>query len=162
MTKQHGRIEKRALCARAVEGATLDFPLVAQIARLDRWTDRGRGKIQQETVFLLTSLWPDKADQWDLHRLARGHWTIENGLHWCRDWNWDEDRCPIRHPNGARVMASLRNLAIGYYHWEKRGLQKPCSIASRQRHFAAFNRQALRRVTNPWPIPRPPAKSQGA
>jgi Transposase DDE domain len=134
-----------------VEGAEVDFPFAAQIARLDRWTDRGQGTIHQETVFLVTSLWPDQADEWDLHRLARGHWSIENALHWCRDWNWDEDRCPIRNPNGARVMASLRNLAIGYYRWERRGAQKTASIASRQRHFAAHNGHALKCITDPWP-----------
>jgi predicted transposase YbfD/YdcC len=52
-----------------------------------------------------------------LHRWARGHWSIEYALHWCRDWNWNEDRCSIRNPNGARVMASLRNIAIGYCRW---------------------------------------------
>ena len=37
----------------------------------------------------------------------RGHWAIENQLHWRRDNTYDEERCRIRHPNGARVMASL-------------------------------------------------------
>ena len=44
--------------------------------------------------------------------LNRGHWAIENGLHWVRDWAFDEDRCRIRRGAGARVMASLRSLVI--------------------------------------------------
>lgn len=44
--------------------------------------------------------------------LTRAHWTIENRLHWVRDVTFDEDRCRIRKGAGARVMASLRNLAI--------------------------------------------------
>lgn len=44
--------------------------------------------------------------------LSRAHWTIENRLHWVRDVTFDEDRCRIRKGAGARVMASLRNLAI--------------------------------------------------
>lgn len=44
--------------------------------------------------------------------LVRGHWTVENRLHWVRDVTFDEDRSQIRKGNGPRVMASLRNLAI--------------------------------------------------
>ena len=44
--------------------------------------------------------------------LHQGHWAIENGLHWVRDWAFDEDRCRIHRGTGARVMASLRNLVI--------------------------------------------------
>lgn len=44
--------------------------------------------------------------------LSRGHWAIENRLHWVRDVTFDEDRCRIRKGAGAQVMASLRNLAI--------------------------------------------------
>jgi Transposase DDE domain len=43
---------------------------------------------------------------------ARGHWTIENRLHWVRDVVFDEDRSQIRKGNGPRVMGSLRNRAI--------------------------------------------------
>ena len=149
------------LC-RQLYGAEVDFPFAAQAVRLDRWTDRGGGTIHQETVFLLTSLEAQRADETTLHRLARGHWTIENGLHWVRDWNWDEDRCTIRDPNGARVMASLRNLAIGYHRWEQRHAKQPRSLASLQRHFAARNHLALRRMTQAWPGAAQPAKSPAA
>jgi hypothetical protein len=47
-----------------------------------------------------------------LLELSRGHWAIENRLHWVRDVTFDEDRCRIRKGAGAQVMASLRNLAI--------------------------------------------------
>lgn len=47
-----------------------------------------------------------------LLELVRGHWTIENRLHWVRDVTFDEDRSQIRKGNGPRVMATLRNLAI--------------------------------------------------
>jgi predicted transposase YbfD/YdcC len=45
-------------------------------------------------------------------RFARGHWGIEDRLHWVRDVTYDEDRSQVRTGNGPRVMASLRNLAI--------------------------------------------------
>jgi hypothetical protein len=43
---------------------------------------------------------------------VRGHWIIENGVHWVRDVVFDEDRSQIRKNNGPRVMATLRNLAM--------------------------------------------------
>ena len=33
-------------------------------------------------------------------------------MHWVRDVTFDEDRSQIRKKNGAKVMASLRNLVI--------------------------------------------------
>src|SRR5262249_50834842 len=60
----------------------------------------------------VTSLSPEKASPARLLTLNRNHWCIENGLHYVRDFTFDEDRCRIRKHAGARVMASLRNLAI--------------------------------------------------
>ncbi len=70
------------------------------------------GKHRCETVYGVTSLSPDRADAADLLRLVRGHWSIENRLHWVRDVTFDEDRCRIRKGYGAQVMASIRNVAI--------------------------------------------------
>lgn len=44
--------------------------------------------------------------------LSRGHWSIENRLHWVRDVTFDEDRSQVRKFAGPQVMASIRNLAI--------------------------------------------------
>lgn len=44
--------------------------------------------------------------------IVRGHWEIENRLHWVRDVTFDEDRSQVRKGAGAQVMALLRNLAI--------------------------------------------------
>ena len=46
---------------------------------------------------------------------VRGHWGIENRLHWVRDVTFDEDRSQVRAGNAAHVMASLRNLAISVH-----------------------------------------------
>jgi hypothetical protein len=43
----------------------------------------------------------------------RGHWTIENRLHWVRDVTFSQDVSHARTGSLPRVMASLRNLAIG-------------------------------------------------
>jgi hypothetical protein len=45
--------------------------------------------------------------------LVRGHWTIENGLHYIRDVTFAEDASQLRTGTGPQVMACLRNLVIG-------------------------------------------------
>jgi predicted transposase YbfD/YdcC len=43
---------------------------------------------------------------------VRGHWGIENGLHWILDVSFDEDRCRMRTDHSAENMALLRRLAL--------------------------------------------------
>jgi predicted transposase YbfD/YdcC len=65
-----------------------------------------------ELAYGVTSLKPEKASAKRLLELNRGHWEIENRVHWVRDVTYDEDRCRIRTKHGPRNMASIRNLAI--------------------------------------------------
>ena len=44
--------------------------------------------------------------------LIRGHWSIENNLHWVRDVVFDEDRSQVRKGNTPQVMAAVRNTTI--------------------------------------------------
>jgi len=73
--------------------------------------------------------------------LVRGHWTIENRVHWVRDVTFDEDRSQVRKRNGPRVMASLRNLAIGILR-----VAGARSVAKALRWCAGDHRRVLRLV----------------
>jgi hypothetical protein len=91
----------------------LTFPAAAQVFRLERHTTDAAGRpLRTEIAYGVTSLTPAQADPARLLALNRGHWEIENRLHYVRDVTFDEDRCRIRKGAGARVMASLRNLVI--------------------------------------------------
>ena len=91
----------------------LDFPYAAQVFTIRRQvTEMVSQKYRSETVQGLSSLPPARATPACLLALSRGHWTIENRLHWVRDVTFDEDRSRVRKGAGAQVMASLRNLAI--------------------------------------------------
>ncbi len=68
--------------------------------------------ISVETAFFITSLSAERAGPERLAELVRGHWGIENRLHYVRDVTFDEDRSQIRTGNAPRVMATLRNVAI--------------------------------------------------
>ena len=46
--------------------------------------------------------------------LVRGHWGIENCLHWVLDDTFQEDRCCLRTGHTARNMATLRRIALNF------------------------------------------------
>lgn len=98
------------------------------------------GKQTTERAWLITDLTPEQAAPERLLALNRGHWSIENRLHWVRDVTFDEDRCQARTRHGPRVLASLRNFIIGLI---RRTNDARTSIASILRHFAASPAQAL-------------------
>lgn len=65
-----------------------------------------------EVVYGITSLSREKADAARLLKLNRGHWSIENRLHWIRDETFQEDRSRIRTHHGPQQLATARNAAI--------------------------------------------------
>ena len=71
------------------------------------------GRKSVEVVYLITSADHQAAPPATLAAWVQGHWGIENQLHWVRDVTFDEDRSQVRTGNAPRVMATLRNTAIG-------------------------------------------------
>jgi hypothetical protein len=63
--------------------------------------------------------------------LIRGHWAIENGLHWPRDVTFAEGASQLRTGTAPQVMACLRNLTIGVL--SRAG---PINLAAALRHHA--------------------------
>jgi len=74
------------------------------------------GAKRTEIAYGLTSLGVDRASPQRLLELNRGHWEIENRVHYVRDVSFDEDRSRVRAGTGARLMASIRNLVISIFH----------------------------------------------
>jgi predicted transposase YbfD/YdcC len=109
----HGRAERRTLKVTAV-AAGLAFPHAAQAIQIMRrrrtLTGTHSKKWSTETVYAVTSLTAIQAHPAELAQIVRGHWGIEDRLHWVRDVTYDEDRSQVRTGNGPRVMASLRIL----------------------------------------------------
>jgi hypothetical protein len=99
----------------------MGFPHVAQLARLDRIRELKSGRQEVETVWIVTSLPPDKAGAGRLLELARQYWSIENGTHQRLDVSRGEDRCRVRHPIAATVLGILRRAVQGEYRaWSPR------------------------------------------
>jgi hypothetical protein len=60
----------------------------------------------------IASLAPGQAGPERIAVHVRGHWGIENKLHYVRDLAYGEDKSRVRTGNAPQVMASLRNLTI--------------------------------------------------
>jgi predicted transposase YbfD/YdcC len=108
----HGRLEQRII--EVLPAPTdLDFPGAAQVFQITRYrTDRTTGARETHTWVGVTSLTPEQAIPTQIASLLRGHWEIENRLHWVRDLTYGEDHSRLRTGTAPRAMASLRNLAI--------------------------------------------------
>jgi predicted transposase YbfD/YdcC len=131
--KGHGRLEIRQIWTSTDLNDYVDFPHTGQVLAIRRKiTHLKTGKESEETVCGITSLSSDKANPAHLLELNRGHWGIENRLHYVRDVTFDEDRSQIRTLNAPCVMASIRNFIISLF----RRLGKK-NIAKTLRHMAA-------------------------
>ncbi len=109
---QHGgRIEQRRLWVSQLLVGYSDWPYLAQVCRLERIV-RTKGKTRRELACAVTSLPPAQASPQRLLALWRGHWGIENRVHWVRDVTFDEDRFQVRTGSAPQIMAALRNLTI--------------------------------------------------
>ncbi|MDO0927300.1 hypothetical protein QQY24_18465 [Streptomyces sp. TG1A-8] len=113
-TRAHHRLEIRRLKATAF--AHLDYPDARQALQVVRWRkDFTSGKLTIERVRLITSLPPGAVTGAQLADWIRGHWKIENLLHHVRDRTFREDDSEIHAGHLPRIMAGLRNLAIGVH-----------------------------------------------
>jgi hypothetical protein len=85
------------------------------VCRLVHQTKR-RGQWQIEVHFRVTSLPPERTSPARLLDLSRGHWAVENQLHYVRDVTLGEDTSQIRSGAAPQAMAALRNLVVAVLH----------------------------------------------
>src|SRR5262245_17995747 len=111
VNKGHGRTEIRRLTRTTMLNDYVDWPEVGQVFELERVRQLA-DETEVEVVYGITSLLPEQADARELLRLNRGHWGIENGLHYVRDVTLGEDHCRVRKGNAAQVLAAIRNVAV--------------------------------------------------
>jgi predicted transposase YbfD/YdcC len=110
--KGHGRLETRTLERRPVAPTTLAWPGVGQVLR--RSCQRvilTTGEVQEAVTYGLTSL-PGTVPVAAIEGLWRGHWAIENRVHYVRDVSWGEDAGQQRVGAAPQALAALRNALL--------------------------------------------------
>ena len=136
--KDHGRIETRRywhstdiewFADKPLWKGLRSFGMVESIRRI-------KGKSSIERRYYLCSL-PFGAQQFA--KAARGHWGVENPLHWSLDVTFGEDNSRARTKNAAQNVATLRRIALNLV---KNKPAKKCSVRQR-RILAALDGQYL-------------------
>lgn len=108
----HGRVEQRfyyqAPLPEALHSFTEQWKGLTTIGQVISVTQRD-GKESIETRYYLSSLKPGVKR---FAQAVRGHWGIENSLHWVLDVTFNEDQSRARNRRLADNLAALRRLAV--------------------------------------------------
>lgn len=137
--KRHGRLETRTLEASPSLNDWLDWPDVGQVLRRTcRRVNQRTGLLEEAVTLGITSVpfQPHRVGQ--LEGYWRGHWGIENRVHYVRDETMREDRGQAHTGATAHALAALRNAVL-----TRLRLQGWANIADALRHYAAAPREAL-------------------
>jgi predicted transposase YbfD/YdcC len=132
--RRDGRDKRRTVPVIDLDGTSAAglFPGAARALKVvRRRTDIATGKTTTEIVYAVTSLGHRYADAVLLATWLRGHWQIENVLHWVRDVTFGEDHSQVRTGAGPQNMALLRNTAITVSR-----LAGHTNIAAAQRYYS--------------------------
>lgn len=114
LEKGHGRIEERVLTTSSMLQDYSRWPYLAQVFKLECTVITARGTYT--TVrYGVTSVPRSVADARRLLGLVRGHWGIENGLHYRRDATLAEDRSLVRTGHAPHTLAALNNTVLGLF-----------------------------------------------
>jgi predicted transposase YbfD/YdcC len=126
LEKGHGRIEERRCWVTAeigwLEGKE-KWKNLKSVVMVEAIREVIGGKKTVERRYFISSL---EANAELALKCVRGHWAIENNLHWCLDIGFREDSCQVREAKSAENLATLRHIGINLLKQEKsskRGIQ---------------------------------------
>lgn len=121
LEKGHGRIEERRIVV------TEDIKWLAEMG--EKWSGLrsiamveskreiiGSGVTTIEKRYFISSL---PADGKQMLRAVRGHWAIENQLHWSLDVSFHEDACRTRSGEAAENLAIVRHIGLNLLKQER-------------------------------------------
>jgi len=108
----HGRIETR-ICQvsnqlQFIDGAENWKGLKSLVVVESEREIKGKSSVKRR-YYLCSKENPDP--QYAL-KISRGHWGIENSLHWVLDVAFKEDACKVAKGNGASNLATVRKMAL--------------------------------------------------
>jgi predicted transposase YbfD/YdcC len=143
--KGHGRLELRTLERSAALNEYLSWPGVGQVLRRTcQRVNLTTGDLGEDVTYGVTSLHPSAATAAQVEALWRGHWTIENRVHYVRDVTWGEDAGQVRRGHAPQALAVLRNGLLSLLRalgWTQ--------IADATRHYGAYAQRAIALLSSP-------------
>ena len=119
MEKGHGRIEERRVFV------TEDIDWIEEkqawsglrsIVMVEAEREIIGGKKSTERRYFISSL---ASDAEKIGAAVRGHWAIENQLHWSLDVSFNEDACRTRTGQAAENLAVVRHIGLNLLKQEK-------------------------------------------
>lgn len=93
----------------------MDFAFAQQAILASRTvTKKKTGEVTEGARLFISSqsYEPGQAHAFVMARLVRGHWSVENNIHWLRDAVCREDACRSRNQNAACALALLRTALL--------------------------------------------------
>jgi predicted transposase YbfD/YdcC len=111
--KSHGRtITRQVSVFNNVPNDKLKgWPQINSLIKVERTGYRG-AKMYKQTMYYISSL---SAEASFFADKIRGHWRIENQLHWVKDVIFDEDNWPIRQFQPATNLSVLRTICLNLF-----------------------------------------------
>lgn len=113
--KEHGRIERREITVCPCpewKGVTDEWPCIRTLIRYEctRKKVKGEGPKTSYTRYYISSIQAVNAEL--IARYLRGHWSIENQLHWMLDVVFKEDTSSVRTNHAPENLNLLRKIAL--------------------------------------------------
>jgi predicted transposase YbfD/YdcC len=119
LEKDHGRIEQRR-CWITEEINWVeqkgDWKNFKSVIMVEAVREVIGGEKTLERRYFISSL---EADARQALKAVRGHWGIENELHWCLDIGFREDESRVREGTSAENLATLRHIGLNLLKQEK-------------------------------------------
>ena len=116
--KSRGRIVGQIASVLPAEGTVdvADWPKCKTIGLVDSLRKVGDDESNFERRYYISSL---PADAARMGTVVRGHWGVENGLHWSLDVVFGEDQARMREGNAAENFSILRRIALNLLRQDK-------------------------------------------
>ncbi|GAK51675.1 transposase, IS4 family protein [Candidatus Moduliflexus flocculans] len=108
--RSRGRHERRTVAVFVPPASLVEqWNGLCRVIHVERHVVRG-GKNTRTDHYYISSVCSNQAEVFG--RGIRGHWSIENRLHWVKDVLQHEDDSGIKKGNGVETLSILKNIAI--------------------------------------------------
>ncbi|MDE5088374.1 MAG: ISAs1 family transposase [Trichodesmium sp. St15_bin1_1] len=88
-----------------------NYPHIQNFIKVERTGLRGNKKSEETLYYISSTVLPSKK----FAAKIRGHWLIENQVHWAKDVIFNEDKSKIRELQAARNLSLLYTIIMNVY-----------------------------------------------